>query len=75
MYVPSNGSLHTNDVEDAGLEEWTLGRQGMLITSESLLFNNDSKASVCSWLIRVNHRSFSTDTVSQPSPDASSYGR
>ena len=38
-----------------------------MITSLSLLFNNDSKANVCNWLMRVNHRSFSTDTVSQPS--------
>lgn len=69
--VPSIGWTHANDVDVA--LEWSLGSKGTLMTSVSLLFNSESKDSVYNWLIRVNHCSFSTDTVSQPSPHASSY--
>lgn len=69
--VPSVGWTHDNDTDVA--LEWSLGSRGIEMTSVLLLFNKDSKASVYNWLIRVNHRSFSTDTVSQPSPQVSSY--
>ena len=70
-YIPSHGCTNDNDV-DAALA-WSFISNGMLTTSLSLLFNNDSKASVCSWFTRVNHCSFSTDTISHPSPHMAFY--
>jgi len=45
LIIPSVGLTHDNDTDEA--LESSLGSKGILMTSELLLFNKDSKASVC----------------------------